>query len=420
LCGDDWPEPTTERRPDLSPGDLAGWIDACATAAAPRIPGVEPGRWWAAILVWFRNTGLRVETVLLARWEWLSGHWLIVPAGAIKGKRRGQWSYVNSWALGAAESVRIEDPKIFSWNWHGHWFHSLVARYAPTGDCRPHALRRTVLTDLDAPLVLAFLDHIEKVRNNSIRSRNARLAAVRSFLRFAALKNPEALAIIQRSLAIPMKRCGRPLVGFLSREEVQAIINAPDPSTWAGHRDQVLLATFYNTGARVSEALGIKVADVTFEGSPSIRLHGKGRKDRTVPIRPATALQIRRWLARIDSAPGKPLFPATKGGPLTRSAITDRLKRATQAATAKCASLGQRRVSPHTFRHTTAMHLLQSGVDITLVALWLGHESPATTHIYVEADLKMKEEALKVVQPPTTKQVRYQPPDRLRRFLYAL
>jgi site-specific recombinase XerD len=277
-----------------------------------------------------------------------------------------------------------------------------------------------VLTDLDAPLVLAFLDHLEKDRNNSIRSRNARLAAVRSFLRFAALKNPEALAMIQRALAIPMKRCTRPLVGFLSREEVQAIINAPDPTTWAGQRDQVLLSTLYNTGARVSEARGIKVADVTLEGSPMVRLHGKGRKDRTVPIWPATAVQIRRWLLRIDPASGGPLFPAASGGPLTRSAITDRLKRATKAAIGKCASLVQRRVSPHTFRHTTAMHLLQSGVDITLIALWLGHESPVTTHIYVEADLKMKEEALKLLQPLTAKQVRYKPPDRLLRFLQGL
>ncbi|HYV30129.1 MAG TPA: tyrosine-type recombinase/integrase, partial [Candidatus Binatia bacterium] len=176
------------------------------------------------------------------------------------------------------------------------------------------------LADLDAPLVLAFLDHLEKDRNNSIRSRNARLAAIRSFLRFAAWKEPEALAMIQRALAIPMKRWTRPLVGFLSREEVQAIINAPDLATWEGQRDQVLLSTLYNTGARVSEARGITVADVVLAGSPSIRLHGKGRKDRTVPIWPATAAQLRRWLARIDPAPGRPLFPTAAGGPLTRSA----------------------------------------------------------------------------------------------------
>lgn len=279
---------------------------------------------------------------------------------------------------------------------------------------------RLVLADLDAPLVLAFLDHLERVRKNSIRSRNARLAAIRSFLRFAALKDPQSLAAIQRTLAIPLKRHCRRLVGFLSREEVQAIISAPDTSTWAGQRDQALLATLYNTGARVSEAINITVADLVLDGSPSIRLHGKGRKDRTVPIWPATALQLRRWLKRIERAPEKPLFPASSGGSLTRSAVTDRLRRAVQAAIGKCAGLGRKRVSPHTFRHTTAMHLLQSGVDITVVALWLGHESPATTHIYVEADLKMKEAALKAVQPPATKPVRYQPPDRLLRFLEEL
>jgi len=279
---------------------------------------------------------------------------------------------------------------------------------------------RLVLADLDASLVLAFLDHLEGVRKNSIRSRNARLAALRSFLRFAALKNPQSLATIQRTLAIPMKRYSRPLVGFLLREEVQAIISAPDPATWAGQRDQVLLATLYNTGARVSEAINIRVADLALDGSPSIRLHGKGRKDRTVPIWHATALQLRRWLVRIERAPDKPLFPTSSGDPLTRSAVTDRLRRAVKTASGMCPSLRRKRVSPHTFRHTTAMHLLQSGVDITVVALWLGHESPATTHIYIEADLKMKEAALKAVQPLATKAIRYHPPDRMLRFLQEL
>ena len=279
---------------------------------------------------------------------------------------------------------------------------------------------RFVLADLDAPFVLAFLDHLEKVRKNSIRSRNARLAALRSFLHFAAIKDPQSLAMIQRGLAIPLKRCSKPLVGFLSLEEVQAILDAPDPSTWPGQRDRVLLATLYNTGARVSEAIGINVADVILDGCPNIRLHGKGRKDRTIPIWPATALQIRRWLTQTDRAPGKPLFPTRAGGQLTRSAVADRLRRAVNTAAGSCASLKKRRVSPHTFRHTTAMHLLQSGVDITMVALWLGHESPATTHIYVEADLKMKEAALKAVQPPSTKQVRYRPPGRMLRFLQSL
>ena len=260
--------------------------------------------------------------------------------------------------------------------------------FESTQEHRNKPTERLVLADLDAPLVLAFLDHLEKVRKNSVRSRNARLAAIRSFLCFAALKDPQSLATIQRALAIPMKRHSRPLVGFLSREEVQAIISAPDPATRTGQRDQALLATLYNTGARVSEAINIKIADLALGASPSIRLHGKGRKDRAVPIWPATALRLRRWLMQIERAQDLPLFPASSGDPLTRSAVTDRLRRAVQAARGQCASLTRKRVSPHTFRHTTAMHLLQSGVDITVVALWLGHESPATTHIYIEADLK--------------------------------
>jgi site-specific recombinase XerD len=287
-------------------------------------------------------------------------------------------------------------------------------------DHRSRPVEQLTLDDLDAPFILAFLDHLEKVRENSIRSRNARLAALRSFLRFAALKEPEALSMIQRVLAIPLKRCDKPLLGFLSREEIRAIIDAPDAATWPGRRDRVLLASLYNTGARVSEAAGIRVSDVVLEGSPNVRIHGKGRKDRRVPLWPATASQIRRWLTQIDDSPGKPLFPTGSGASMTRSAITDRLRRALRAAREKCPSLKDRSISPHTLRHTTAMHLLQSGVDITLIALWLGHESPSTTHIYVEADLGMKETALKAMRPPEVKHARYKPPDRLLHFLQGL
>jgi site-specific recombinase XerD len=221
-------------------------------------------------------------------------------------------------------------------------------------------------------------------------------------------------------LAIPLKRCDKPLLGYLSRQETRAILDAPDAATRAGQRDRVLLAALYNTGARVSEAAGIKVSDVVLEGSPNVRLHGKGRKDRSIPLWPATASQIRRWLTQIDSSPGKPLFPTRSGAPMTRSAITDRLRRALRTATGKCPSLRDRSISPHTLRHTTAMHLLQSGVDITLIALWLGHESPSTTHMYVEADLGMKEAALNAVRPPDVKSIRYKPPERLLRFLQSL
>lgn len=279
---------------------------------------------------------------------------------------------------------------------------------------------RLALTDLDGPLVLAFLNHLEVERHNMIRSRNARFAAIRSFLHFAALKQPVALPVIQRVLAIPAKRCDKPLLGFLSRSEVQAILEAPDEATWTGRRDRVLLAMLYNTGARVSEIISLTTGDVVLEGSPSVRIRGKGRKQRSVPLWRATAGQIRHWLPHIDSRPDRPLFPSCSGVPLTRSAVTMRLQLVVERASVACPTLANRRISPHTIRHSTAMHMLQAGVDITLIALWLGHESPTTTHMYVEADLAMKEQALKAVQAPEIKPVRYQPTDRVLAFLESL
>jgi len=276
------------------------------------------------------------------------------------------------------------------------------------------------LTDLDASVVLAFLNHLENERQNTIRSRNARFAAIRSFLHFAALKEPTALPVIQRVLAIPMKRFDKPLLGFLSHAEMQAILDAPDGRTWCGQRDRLMFATLYNTGARVSEITGLCAADIVLEGSASVRLHGKGRKDRSVPIWRTTASQIRHWLPRIDSRPDRPLFPSISGTRLTRPAVTARLHLAVQRAAAGCPPLTERHVSPHTIRHSTAMRMLQAGVDITLIALWLGHENPATTHMYVEADLAMKERALKAVQPPHLKQTRYRPTDRVLQFLQTL
>jgi integrase/recombinase XerD len=276
------------------------------------------------------------------------------------------------------------------------------------------------LTDLDAPVVLAFLNHLENERHNTIRSRNARFAAIRSFLHFAALKEPMALPVIQRVLAIPMKRFDKPLLGFLSHTEMQAILDAPDARTWCGQRDRIMFATLYNTGARVSEITGLCVTDVALAGSASVHLHGKGRKDRSVPIWRTTGSQIRHWLSRIDSRPDRPLFPSISGTRLTRPAVTARLHLAVQQAAARCPSLTKRGISPHTIRHATAMRMLQAGVDITLIALWLGHENPATTHMYVEADLAMKERALKAVQPPHLKQTRYRPTDRVLQFLQTL
>ena len=282
------------------------------------------------------------------------------------------------------------------------------------------APERLDLTDLDAPLVLAFLDHLERTRRNTIRSRNARLAAIRSFAHFAALKDPTALPSLQRVLAIPMKRFDKPLLGFLSKSEIQAILDAPPADHWSGQRDRIMFATLYNTGARVSELTGLRVADVILDGSACVHLHGKGRKDRSVPLWRTTTTQLRRWLPRIDSRPDRPIFPSTRGGRLARPTVTARLRLAVQRAAAQCPSLANRRVSPHCVRHSTAMHMLQAGVDITVIALWLGHENPATTHMYVEADLAMKERALQAVQPPRLKQARYRPTDRLLTFLQGL
>jgi integrase/recombinase XerD len=276
------------------------------------------------------------------------------------------------------------------------------------------------ITDLDAPLILAFLNHLETDRHNTIRSRNARLAAIRSFLHFVALKEPTALPVIQRALAIPLKRYDKPLLGFLSRDEMRAILDAPDCATWCGQRDRIMFSTLYNTGGRVSEITGLRVADVVLEGSATVRIHGKGRKDRIVPIWRTTAVGIRKWLARMNAKPDQPLFPTWSGARMTRPAVTARLQLAIQSAATVCPQLAKRHVSPHTVRHSTAMHMLQAGVDITLIALWLGHESPTTTHMYVEADLAMRERALAAVQAPRTKQVRYQPNDRLLQFLQTL
>jgi len=274
--------------------------------------------------------------------------------------------------------------------------------------------------DLDAPFVLAFLDHLENERGNSVRTRNARLAAIRSFLHYAAHEDPTSLPMIGRVLAIPTKRFDQPVLGFLSRSEVEALLAAPDRSTWSGHRDQVLFATLYNTGARVSEILSLCRTDVELDGTRCVHIQGKGRKQRVVPLWSSTAARLKEWIARMERGPEAPLFPNRHGLPLSRSGVEKRLRLAVAKAAKVCPSLGGRRISPHTLRHTTAMHLLQSGVDMTVIALWLGHETPATTHLYVEADLTMKEQALKRVAEPPTSQLRYHAKDRLLAFLDRL
>ena len=248
-----------------------------------------------------------------------------------------------------------------------------------------------------------------------------RPAALRSFLKFAAARDPTCLPAVQRVLAIPMKRFGRPLLGYLSRDEVAVILAAPDGSTWSGQRDRVLFALMYNTGARVSEATGLRRSDVELAPSRTARIEGKGRKQRVIPLWPSTAARLREWLPRIDPDPGSPLFPNAHGGPLSRSGVEDRLREAVRLAVASCPTLEGRRISPHTLRHTTAMHLLQSGVDITIDRqLWLGHEGTETTHQYVEADLALKERTLSRLEELPSLPLRYRAGDELLRFLDGL
>jgi len=276
------------------------------------------------------------------------------------------------------------------------------------------------LEDIGAPFVLDFLDHLEKDHGNCERTRNARLAAIRSFMNYAAGREPASVAIAQRVLAIPSKRFQRTLVGFLSREEITALLDAFDTSTWSGRRDSVMFATFYNTGARVSEIVRLRVPDVTLSRCSWVRIHGKGRKERTVPLWRDTAFRLKEWLKRDRLQQDGPLFPNRQGQPLTRSGIESRLNEAVQRAQHSCPTLARRSVSPHVIRHTTAMHLLQSGVDLSTIALWLGHESPITTHMYIEADLSLKERALEKLTEPSLGRLRFQPTDDLLSFLESL
>jgi integrase/recombinase XerD len=276
------------------------------------------------------------------------------------------------------------------------------------------------LADLDAPLVLAFLDDLEMTRHNGVRSRNLRLTAIRSFMRYVSFRDPASLPLVQRILAIPTKRFGRPVLGFLSRSEVETLMAAPDQMRWSGRRDRILLAMFYNTGARVSELIALRRGDVELTSAPSVRLHGKGRKERAVPLWKTTAASLRVWLGGLPVAPETPVFPNRSGQAMSRSGVADRLRRTLRQAVRSCPDLAGRRITPHSLRHTTAMHLLQSGVDLTVIALWLGHESPATTHGYVEADLGMKEKALARLKEPSSLKDQYRPPDRLLAFLDSL
>ena len=277
------------------------------------------------------------------------------------------------------------------------------------------------LADITPELIMAFLDHLERQRHNSVRSRNARLAALRSFLKFAAHRDVSSLQVIERALGVPVKRFERQMFGYLSREEMLAVIGSPDDA-WLSQRDHALFLLMYNTGARVSEIIDLKVGDVVLDAAAAcVHLHGKGRKQRSVPLWHSTVKTVRAWL-RLNSQfeAASPLLPSRDGNAMTRSNVTKRLMLAVRTASEHHPRLTQQRVSPHTIRHTTAMHLLQAGVDISVIALWLGHESPITTHHYVEADLTMKDCALARLHEPDVKIQRYRAPDSLIDFLKTL
>jgi len=259
------------------------------------------------------------------------------------------------------------------------------------------------LTDLRPELILAFLNHLERDRHNAVRSRNLRLTALRAFLKFAGRRDLTALHIVEQALAVPMKRFEQPMLGYLTRQEMVAVLGQPG-TLWSSKRDHLLLAMLYNTGARVSEIIGVRVVDVILDGAAYVHLHGKGRKLRSIPLWDTTVAEVRAWLRLNPTLRGEaPLLPNRNGQAMSRSNVAQRLDLAVARATEKEPGIRAKVISPHTLRHTTAMHLLQSGVPFNVIALWLGHESMNTTHRYVEANLAMKEAALARLDPPSTK-----------------
>ena len=276
------------------------------------------------------------------------------------------------------------------------------------------------LADLDADLVVTFLAHLEKDRGNTIRSRNGRLAAIHSFFRYVAFEEPGHSASVQRVLAIPHKRAERRLVAFLDRSEVEALLLAPDRSTVLGRRDYTLLLLAIQTGLRVSELTQMRWQDVRLDSGAHVRSHGKGRKDRCTPLTSQTVAALRTRQRESAPLPSDPVFSSRRGKSMSRDAVERLVAKYTVLASSGCPSLKHKNVSPHTLRHTSAMQLLAAGVDRTVLALWLGHESIETTEVYVHADLTIKERAIARTAPLPTAAKRFKPTDRLLAFLEGL
>ena len=279
---------------------------------------------------------------------------------------------------------------------------------------------KLAMTDLNTTLIGAFLDSLEKVRANSSRSRNLRLTAIRSFFRFTALECPEHSAGIQRVLAIPPKRQSSRLVDFLTRPEIEALVAVPDQSTWLGRRDRVLLLFAIQTGLRLSEVIGLRQDDIHLERGAHVRCEGKGRKQRCTPLTRTTVQALRAWVREQGKDEAKILFPSARGGRMSHDSVQYLVAKYAKSAARSCVTLCKKRVTPHVLRHTTAMELLQAGVDRAVIALWLGHESVETTQIYLDANLALKEDALKKASPLNASVGRFKPDDQLLSFLRNL
>jgi integrase/recombinase XerD len=279
---------------------------------------------------------------------------------------------------------------------------------------------RLDFTDVDAPAVAAFLDHLENDRGNSIRTRNARLAAVHSMFSYAALRHPEHAALTARVLAIPAKHADKALVTWLTEQETAALLCAPDRTTRTGRRDHAMLHLAVVTGLRVSELTALTRDDLHLGAGPHVSCRGKGRKQRVTPLTAATVTVLREWLRELPASHDQILFPGRTNSRLSRDAVERRLSLHATAATTSCPSLAGKKISPHVLRHTAAMRLLHAGVEVSVIALWLGHEQTETAGIYLHADLALKEKALARTTPPGASPGRYQPPDPLLAFLESL
>ena len=276
------------------------------------------------------------------------------------------------------------------------------------------------VADIDADLVGDFLSFIEAKRSNSARTRNARLAAIRSFFKHVASQEPQLLHHCQRILVMPSKRHEKRSIDYMQRDEIEALIAAPEPDTWTGQRDRTLLMLALQTGLRVSELTNLNCGDISLSTGAHVRCIGKGRKERSTPLRKDCVQALRTWLAGRCTSSDSPLFPSNRGSRLSRDAVEHLVAKHAAKAASQCATLKGKRITPHVLRHTAAMELLQNGVDRTVIALWLGHESVETTQMYIHADIKLKERAMERTQPVEIKPGRFRPTDELLAFLEAL